>query len=186
MDDGGVPWWVCVIDNGIATPKLRELCKSDQLLWYDFMGGVAYNVLGWAIQLGDTPLARDIARWCSRDNLLHPCFKSSRKYDHMTPLVFAMVRGRTNVVIALLERGVRPSPEDGLRIMNAEVDAHMDEVPIIEYRMCKRIAHARRAALTVLLGGYRDECALAVLPREMIELVARTVYATRADESWIY
>jgi hypothetical protein len=180
-----VPWRVFAIADCVVTPELRQLCKSDKLeRWY--RGGVTCNMLGWAIELGDTPLARDIARWCTADQLLYPCYESLTNNDYMTPLVFAMVRDRTDVAIALLERGARPFPHCGLRISNVGVDAHIDRRPFPNYGMCKKIAHARRAALTVLLGGYQNECALAVLPHEMIALIARAVYATRADESWIY
>jgi len=124
---------------------------------------VLYNPIGRAIACGSR-IARQVIRWCPPESLVEPCVRYPSEALR-SPLEFALELQRKDAVVCLLELGVT---EPG----GAQNNEFLTK--------CKRIVDARRAALLILLAGTRDRgCTLAVFPREMLEMIARAVYATK-------
>jgi hypothetical protein len=167
------PQWKRDMERGRVTPALRALFAPDKLpYWEDPLsaGRFRYNVLGWAIQY-DSRIIRNIVRLCSLQHLDYPCVLGiDRNYG---PMDFALMHRRASAVTALLEQGMLPiySMYSG----SSAPDEFMD--------MCHREVRARKMALFLILARRRGLCLMKV-PRDVVGLIARAVYATRKDDEW--
>jgi hypothetical protein len=168
------PQWKRDMERGRVTPALHALFVSDQLpYWEDPLsaGAFRYNVLGWAIQC-QSRIVRDIVRLCSPQHLEYPCVLGI--YSDDRPMQFALMHRHAASVTALLEHGV-PARFSMFSTYSPQ-DVYME--------MCLGEVRARKMALFLILARKRGLC-LMEMPRDVVGLIARAVYATRGDDEWI-
>jgi len=164
MDARAAPAWVAAVErNEIAW--VCQLCANPSNIkaWHQtYLPG--FNIVGWAIECDRTELAVAVLRLMPQWLDL-PCIKWAPSHS---PLVFACMRGKFELVETLIELGATlPTTTWGKADVVQQV----------------RNVRARRAAL-LLMAGARFKCpnfTFGGFPRDVVGLLARALYATRVE-----
>jgi len=159
--------WVGAIERNDAA-ELRRLCRERLLGSYYRDGNADCNALGLAIARS-SPLLWEIIKYGDPHMFVYPCYIPPIGSGFL-PYHLAMVYGNT-LAVAMLER-VGVTPHMSFRTSLRWVEQHLSA------------ERARRAAL-MLISARKNNDGFEGIPRDVVWLIARAVYATRTDEAWL-
>jgi len=162
------PEWVWPVESG-NTSRLSELCEHPA--WFTY-GNAKYSPLGWAIVVGTDDTIRFLLAHCRIPRAAYHA-GPSLPFAYTGHLEYAFDRGRYFVVELLMERNVPRAPGGG---------GIPERSP--EYLRCLRNVRARKITL-LIVGARKFGFALQRVPRDVVLLIARAVYATRNDLAWL-
>lgn len=158
-------WWWDAIDQNDAV-ELRRLCSVHSLVpfWHRDTAEADCNPLGWAI-MRRSPLVCEIIKYGDPRMLIHKCYVP-KNGPSFHPHELATEIANTHAVALLKHVGI------------ASRMSFLEQERFVMERNCAE--RARYVAL-MLINARKNHDAFQGVPRDIIWLIARAVYATRTE-----